>query len=144
MASGIGWPSCTTARTASQIGSSTPSLRAMSVTVTALTTPSTTAGRPASRASAVSPRPRPSPKEKLRDCSLEQVSVRSPSPARPLTVSRAPPRASARRLISARPRVISAARVLAPKPTPWAMPQAMAMTFFTAPPTSTPTGSWLT
>ena len=45
---------------------------------------------------------------------------------------------TARRVISARPRVIRAARALCPKPRPSEMPQAMASTFFSAPPSSTP------
>ena len=51
------------------------------------------------------------------------------------------PRATPRRVISARPRVTSAARALRPRPMPSAMPVAIASTFLTAPPTSTPTGS---
>jgi len=42
--------------------------------------------------------------------SLVHVSTRSPRPASPISVSRRPPSATARREISARPRVISAAR----------------------------------
>ena len=45
--------------------------------------------------------------------------------------------------VSARPRVISEAMVLLPKPIPEAIPQASAMTFFPAPPTSQPTTSVL-
>ena len=48
------------------------------------------------------------------------------------------PRASPRRVISAKPRVMSAARAFIPKPNPSAMPVAIASIFFTAPPTSTP------
>ena len=55
-----------------------------------------------------------------------------------MKVSRAAPSFTPRRIISASPRVISATRVLAPKPMPSAMPEPMAMTFLTAPPTSTP------
>jgi len=50
------------------------------------------------------------------------------------------PAATARRVISARPRVMSAARPLLPKPSPSLMPHAMASTFFSAPPSSTPAG----
>ena len=45
------------------------------------------------------------------------------------------------RTISARPRVISAARALSPNPRPSTIPQAIAKTFFTAPPISAPTTS---
>jgi hypothetical protein len=41
-------------------------------------------------------------------------------------------------VISARPRVISAARAFNPNPSPSHMPVAIAITFFTAPPISTP------
>jgi hypothetical protein len=42
------------------------------------------------------------------------------------------------RVTSARPRVISAARAFRPNPSPSQMPVAMAITFLTAPPISTP------
>ena len=74
----------------------------------------------------------------LRDCGLEQVSTRSPRPQRPATVSASPPSATARRVSSAKPRVIRAAWALRPRPRPSTMPQAMASTFFTAPPASAP------
>jgi hypothetical protein len=45
------------------------------------------------------------------------------------------------RVISARPRVMSVARVLSPKPIPSTMPDAMAMMFLTTPLTSQPTTS---
>ena len=50
----------------------------------------------------------------------------------------------ARRAVSARPRVMSAARALWPKPRPSLTPVAIASTFFTAPPISTPIKSSLT
>ncbi len=58
-----------------------------------------------------------------------------------MKVSARAPSATPRRVISARPRVTSAARAFRPSAMPSAMPVAMASTFFTAPPTSTPTGS---
>ena len=64
-------------------------------------------------------------------------------PVRPEKVTGSPPRATPRRASSARPRVTRAARVLSPKPMPSAMPQAMAITFLRAPPSSQPTTSWL-
>src|SRR6266545_668663 len=51
------------------------------------------------------------------------------------------PSATPRRVISARPRVISAARVLKPRPRPSRMPAASAITFLRAPASSTPTTS---
>src|SRR6185503_3433724 len=69
------------------------------------------------------------------------VSTRSPSPVRPASVSRRAPAAQARRAISARPRVMSPACAFRPRPRPSATPAAMAMTFFSAPPISTPTTS---
>ncbi len=51
------------------------------------------------------------------------------------------PSASPSRVVSASPRVMIEAFVLSPKPIPSAMPTASAMTFLTAPPSSTPTTS---
>ena len=66
-----------------------------------------------------------------------------PAPRGP-SASRAGRRAPrTRRPVSARPRVISAARALWPKPRPSLAPAAIASTFFTAPPTSTPAMSSL-
>ena len=84
-----------------------------------------------------------SPTRRLRDRSPVQVSTRSPRPARPISVSRLPPSAADSRPVSARPRVISAARALWPKPRPSHAPAAMASTFLTAPPISTPAMSSL-
>src|SRR5262245_13533319 len=88
--------------------------------------------------SRVSPRPRCSPKVRLRDIGDMHVPTRSPRPARPANVSGSAPRRTPSRAVSARPRVISAALVLSPSPMPEAIPQARAMTFFTAPPSSQP------
>ena len=52
-----------------------------------------------------------------------------------------PPIATPRRDSSARPRVMTAALVLSPVPSPSAIPAAIAMTFFSAPATSQPTTS---
>ena len=71
------------------------------------------------------------------------VARRSPSPASPPKVTTWPPMAVPRRAISASPRVMTAARVLSPVPSPSAMPEAMAMTFLSAPATSQPTTSGL-
>ena len=51
------------------------------------------------------------------------------------------PSATPSRVISARPRVISAAREFSPDSRPSAMPTAIAITFLSAPPSSTPTTS---
>ncbi len=76
----------------------------------AVATPSTV---PPGRAS---PAPSARPRAKLRDCAELQVSDRSPRPERPASVSGRAPIATARRVISAKPRVISAARAEAPRP----------------------------
>ena len=55
-----------------------------------------------------------------------------------MKVSFCAPSATPSRIISASPRVISATRVLAPKPSPSEMPAPIASTFLVAPPTSTP------
>ena len=73
--------------------------------------------------------------------SLVQVNTRSPMPERPERVWGSAPIRTARRVTSASPRVINAARALYPHPSPSLTPAAMAITFFTAPPTSTPTTS---
>ena len=60
-----------------------------------------------------------------------------------MKVSCRAPSATPNRAISAKPRVISAARALSPNVKPSHKPVAIASTFFTAPPTSTPTQSSL-
>ena len=67
--------------------------------------------------------------------------ITDPKLLSPENVSARPPTATPSRAISATPRVTSAARELSPKPRPSLMPTASASTFFTAPPSSTPTGS---
>ena len=67
--------------------------------------------------------------------------MRSPIPESPMKVSGWPPRAMPRRVISASPRVTSAAMALSPRPMPAAMPAAMANTFLSAPPSSMPATS---
>ena len=62
-------------------------------------------------------------------------------PASPAMVSACAPQATASRVISANPRVMSAAAVLWPRPSPSTTPAAMAMTFLSEPPSSTPTMS---
>ena len=58
-------------------------------------------------------------------------------------VSGSAPSATPSRVVSASPRVMIEALVLSPKPMPSAIPTASAMTFFTAPPSLTPTTSTL-
>ena len=65
----------------------------------------------------------------------------SPIPARPANVSGLAPAAIPSRVISARPRVISPALPLSPKPSPSAAPAAIATMFFSAPHSSTPSRS---
>ena len=91
----------------------------------------------------VLPNPSCSPTVRLRLNGLRHVVTRSPIPASPANVWASPPIATPRRLSSANPRVITIARVLSPTPSPWAMPHAMATTFFSAPPSSQPMTSWL-
>ena len=128
----------------SVMGISTPFFRARATATLAVNTPSATA--PCMRAmmsASFSPLPSSTPTERLRERSPVQVSTRSPSPARPAMVSRRPPQATASRAISARPRVMSAATELCPRPRPSQTPAAMAMMFFSAPPSSTPMTSSL-
>ena len=71
----------------------------------------------------------------------KQVTMRSPRPLRPVKVSACAPQATPRRRISTIARVTSAALELSPKPSPSPMPAAIAITFFKAPPNSTPSKS---
>src|SRR5687767_6937027 len=95
-------------------------------------------GPSASLAAVTSPRPRATPKEKLRDCIEEQVKTRSPKPESPIRVRGSAPRDLPKRNISLKARVVRAARELSPKDRPSLMPQAIASTFLTAPPSWTP------
>ena len=69
--------------------------------------------------------------------------MRSPMPLSPAKVRASAPMATPNRAISAKPRVISAAFALSPNPMPSPMPAAIAITFFSDPPSSTPTISGL-
>src|SRR6266566_4185890 len=84
------------------------------------------------------PRPLAPPNPRLRLWREKQVTIKSPRPLKPVKVSGNAPQATPRRRISAIARVTSAALELSPKPSPSPMPAAMAMTFFNAPPSSTP------
>src|SRR5438094_4856106 len=144
-------PSNSTADTSRAIGSSTP-CRSPSVTAErAVFTPSATDARPDSASSSRFPRPSSTPSEWLRDSGPVAVRIKSPMPASPANVAGSAPSATPRRVISASPRVTSAALVLYPIPRPSRIPAASAMTFLSAPPSSTPitsvaeyTRKWLT
>ena len=84
--------------------------------------------------SKVSPEPSSQPSEKFRDCVELQVRIKSPAPAKPDSVSGLAPLATPNLTISAKPLVTIAAREFSPKPLPFTIPQAIAITFFTAPP----------
>ncbi|SHX21731.1 Uncharacterised protein [Mycobacteroides abscessus subsp. abscessus] len=71
------------------------------------------------------------------------MATRSPTPASPASVTPLAPSAIPNRMISASPRVMIAAAVFSPNPAPAAIPQASAMTFLHAPPTSAPITSAL-
>src|SRR5439155_7436593 len=130
-----------TSATSRAIGSSTP-CRSASVTADrAVFTPSTTAARPANASSRLLPSPSSTPSWWLRDSGPVAVRMRSPIPASPANVAGSAPSATPRRVISASPRVIRAARVLWPIPRPSRMPAARAMTFLSAPASSTPSMS---
>src|SRR5438128_5318719 len=130
-----------TSATSRAIGNSTP-WRSPSVTADrAVFTPSATVDRPASTSSSRLPSPSSTPSWWLRDSGPVAVSRRSPMPARPANVAGSAPSATPSRVISASPRVSSAARVLCPNPSPSRMPAASAITFLSAPPNSTPATS---
>ena len=124
--------------TARDIGISTALLLAMSLRALAVCTPSVTAMRSPKISSKVLPSPSAAPSEKLRDFMLELVRNKSPTPHIPIRVARSAPSALPRRAISVRPRVTRAHRALSPMPRPIITPLAMAITFFTAPPTCAP------
>ena len=131
------------AAVAATIGMSTPIASAARFSTGAVDAPSATVRRSASSSAGRAPSPIPLPSEKLRELVEEQVRTRSPSPASPASVSARAPLARPKRVISAKPREISAARAFWPSPRPSTTPQAMASTFLTAPPTSAPATSSL-
>src|SRR5881397_1039596 len=127
--------------TSRAIGSSTPWRSPSATAVRVVLTPSTTAGFPASACSSVFPCPSATPSVRLRDRAPVDVRIRSPIPARPANVIGCAPSVTPSRVISASPRVIRAARVLNPSPRPSRIPAARAITFLSAPASSTPTTS---
>src|SRR5919106_573414 len=123
------------------MGSSTPWRSPSATAVRAVFTPSATLFFPARASSGDLPRPSSSPSVRLRDSAPVAVRIRSPIPASPANVRGSAPMRTPSRVISARPRVMSAARGLCPSPSPSTMPAATAITFLSAPPSSTPTTS---
>src|SRR6266576_5526690 len=102
--------------TSRAIGSSTPWRLPSATAVRVVFTPSTTAGFPASACSSVFPCPNATPRVRLRESAPVAVRIRSPMPARPANVIGCAPSITPSRVISARPRVMRAARVLKPRP----------------------------
>src|SRR5260370_4216340 len=121
------------AATAFDTGISTCCEAASSISTGAVNSPSANLSRGGG-----SPRPRAMPSAKLRDCGLEQVRIRSPRPASPAMGSLRAPQARPSRVSSEKPRVVRAACADAPNFLPTAIPAALASTFFSAPPSSTP------
>ena len=118
-----------------QIGISTRSRRAISATAAAVKTPR----RPSALASVGQPLAWPSA-ARGRCCGIAGAAGERQIAEAGQAHQRLRPGAHRRRQpdISARPRVIRAARALSPRPRPATMPQAMASTFLTAPPSSAP------
>mmetsp|Transcript_1775 Transcript_1775/g.1688 ORF Transcript_1775/g.1688 Transcript_1775/m.1688 type:complete len:233 (-) Transcript_1775:447-1145(-) len=103
-----------------------------------VSTPSATSVVEAKICSMVSPWPNRYPNFRFRDSGPKHVPKVSPTPERPERVEGRAPRVSPKRLISAQPRVTKPLMALVPNPKPSHIPADRAMTFLTAPPTSTP------
>src|SRR5688500_9158217 len=138
MASAGGCDSNSTRCTASAIGIVTATRAARATVLRALRTPSAMVSVPVRISCSERPFPTSTPTARLRLRAPVQVSTRSPIPASPAKVSCRAPNATPSRVVSASPRVMSAARELSPSPSPSAIPVATAITFLTAPATSTP------
>src|SRR5437870_274417 len=134
-------PSKSTAPTSWQMGMLTPWRRASASAEVTVRTPSATMRVRSSTAATVSPFVSAMPSWRLRERLPVHVRTRSPKPASPARVADIAPSATASRVISASPRVMSAARAFSPRPSPSTRPVAIAITFFSAPPVSTPTTS---
>ena len=87
------------------------------------------------------PLPSSSPTYLFLECFDPHVTTRSPIPASPEKVCSLAFTLLPSLIISAKPLVIIAALVLSPKPIPSDIPDIIAITFFVAPPSSTPTMS---
>src|SRR5881394_1319591 len=105
-------PRKSTSATSRAMGSSTPCRSPSATAVRAVFTPSATVCFPACACSNVCPCPSATPRLRLRDSAPVAVRIRSPMPASPANVMASAPSATPSRVISARPRVITAARVL--------------------------------
>ena len=90
-----------------------------------------------------SPLPSRTPTVRLRDRFTKHVSMMSPVPDSPASVSGLAPILDASHRISAHPCATTDASALFPRDRPSIMPAAMASTFFNAPLISTPTTSAL-
>jgi hypothetical protein len=115
-------PGCRMACICSVMGISTPRARARPTAAVVVKTPSATAPcMPARISGSLRPRPSSTPTLRLRDnppgAGEDQISQASET--RPW-FQRLPPQATTRRVISARPRVMSAATELCPRPRPCA------------------------
>src|SRR5215203_5718319 len=135
-ASLAGWPSNRMRCTVATMGISTPSRAASACALLVVVTPSAMVSFPASASASVAPFPTATPTARLRLSEPVHVNTRSPIPARPAKVAGFAPSATPSRVISASPRVMSAACELKPSPTPSTMPAATAITFLSAPPSS--------
>src|SRR3990172_5293124 len=124
-----------------QIGISTEKGSARVTAAFAALTPSFTVGLRRNRSAREAPLPSASPNCRFLDRSPVHVNTKSPRPARPASVSARAPIATPSRAISRTPLVTSAANALCPKPSPSTTPAAMAITFLSDPPNSTPKGS---
>src|ERR1700738_2908597 len=109
------------AATALDTGISTFCEAASSISTGAVNSPSASLSR-----GARSPRPSAMPSAKLRDCALEQVRIRSPSPESPEMVSPRAPQARPSRSNSLKPRVVNAPCAEAPSFLPTTIPAALA------------------
>mmetsp|Transcript_12361 Transcript_12361/g.24731 ORF Transcript_12361/g.24731 Transcript_12361/m.24731 type:complete len:205 (-) Transcript_12361:610-1224(-) len=103
-----------------------------------VSTPSATSVIDARISSGVSPLPRRYPNCRFRERGPKQVPKVSPTPDKPEIVLGRAPKYMPSLLISPHPLVTKPLIALVPNPSPSHIPAAIAITFFTAPPTSTP------
>mmetsp|Transcript_9270 Transcript_9270/g.27950 ORF Transcript_9270/g.27950 Transcript_9270/m.27950 type:complete len:225 (-) Transcript_9270:922-1596(-) len=108
-----------------------------------VSTPSATSVVEARISSTFSPFPRRYPNFRFRERGPKQVPNVSPTPDNPASVLGLAPRTRPSLRISAHPLVTSPLMALVPNPSPSHIPAASAITFFTAPPISTPITSLL-
>jgi len=116
-----------------------PLVRQARARLRAVTTPSATVSRPASASANVWPRPIASPTARFRLSAPVHVSTRSPESRESGKGGRVGAECDARRVISARPRGLRARRASWRRvPSHRKTPVATAITFLSAPPSSTP------